>query len=89
MNDLRREKEKRKFRFLVEIHGDDEKRNGSDQGPMEPGGRRGFTEAGPEARPKELVVDIEVDTGPVWEIVPAKVVQPALSTGGAPGLHSG
>lgn len=49
---------------------------------MERGGGRRPTEACPEARPKKLVPDKQVDTWPVREVLQAQVVQPAVTAGG-------
>ncbi|CAL5385674.1 unnamed protein product [Camellia sinensis] len=62
---------------------------GSDQGSVESGRGRTVANPGAEARAKELVADQQIDSGLIQEVVPVMVVQPAVTSGGAPCVHSG
>jgi len=55
---------------------------------MEPGRGRGLAEAGGEARAQKLVAHQQVNPGPLWQILQAPMVQPAVTPGRAPGFHA-
>lgn len=58
-----------------------------DKGPLEPRGGRGAAAAGGASRRAELDGDRAGHPGPVGQVVPAAVVQPAVAAGGAAALH--
>ncbi|CAL5383943.1 unnamed protein product [Camellia sinensis] len=62
---------------------------GSNQGSVESGRGRTVANPGAEARAKELVADPQIDSGLIREIVLVTMVQPAVTSGGAPCVHGG